>query len=161
MGSYGWREPLAGEHNQDDMFSATVSVEVPIFAGQRELAEGAELDAMARAAESERRAAELELRDRVVAAHAAAEAAQRTVRLLADTVVTVERRALNALWSAYRVGATDLWRVFEATHSLYGEEIALIRARQELARGQGRLLALTGRGDLLGVDVPAVREGER
>lgn len=160
-GSYGWREPLAGTYAQDDMFSATVGFEVPLFAAQRERSEGAELDAMARAAESERRAVELELRDRVVTTHAAAEAAQRTVRLLADTVVTMERRALNALWSAYRVGTTDLWRVFEATHSLYSEEISLIRARQELARGEGRLLALTGRGDLLGVDLPAVKEGER
>lgn len=143
------------------MWSATVGFEVPIFAGQRQLAEGAELDAMARAAESDRRAAELDLRQRVVAAHAAAEAARRTAQLLADTVVTTERRALNASWSAYRVGATDLWRVLEATHSLYDGEIALARARQELARGAGRLLALTGRGDLLGVALPQVKEGAR
>jgi outer membrane protein TolC len=160
-GAYGRRETLADGSPQDDMFSATIGFEVPLFAGQRELAEGAEMDAMARAAESERRAVELELRQQVVAAHAAAAAAQRTVGLLADTVVATERRALSASWSAYRVGGTDLWRVFEATHSLYGEEIALMRARQELARDEGRLLALTGRGDLLGVDVPAVKEGER
>jgi cobalt-zinc-cadmium efflux system outer membrane protein len=160
-GSYGWREPLDGVFPQDDMFSASVGIEVPLFASQRQQAEGAELDAMARATESERRAAELELRSRVVTAHAAARSAQGTVRLLADTVVTMERRAVDALWSAYRVGATDLWRIFDATHSLYGEEIALLRARQDLARGEGRLLALTGRGDLLGVALPAVKEAVR
>jgi outer membrane protein TolC len=160
-GSYGWRETLAGGIPQDDMFSATVGFMLPIFAGQREFSEGAEMDAMARASESERRAKELELRQQVVAVYAAAAAAQRTVRLLADTVVTTQRRAVDASWSAYSAGATDLWRVFESSHSLYGEEIALTRSRQDLSRAEARMLALTGRGDLLGVALPPVKEGER
>ena len=119
------------------------------------------MDALARAGESERRAAELELRRQVVGAHAAAAAAGRAVHLLADTVVVTERGAVEAAWSAYRTGATDLWRVFEATHSVYGEEVALVRARRDLARAEGRLLSLTGRGDLLGVALPVVKEGGR
>lgn len=160
-GSYGWRETLAGGIPQEDLFSATVGFTVPVFAAQRERSEGAEMDALARAGESERRAAELELRRQVVGAHAAAAAAGRAVHLLADTVVVTERGAVEAAWSAYRTGATDLWRVFEATHSVYGEEVALVRARRDLARAEGRLLSLTGRGDLLGVALPVVKEGGR
>lgn len=160
-GSYGFRETLAGGMPQDDMWSATVGFQLPLFASQRERAEGAEMDAMARAGESERRAAELELRRDVAAAHAAARAAQASVRLLADTVVAVQRRGMNAAWSGYRAGTTDLWRVFEVAHSVYDGEVALARARRDLARAEARMLALTGRGDLLGMALPAVKEGER
>jgi outer membrane protein TolC len=136
------------------MFNATVGLMLPVFARQRELSEGAEMDAMARASESERLAAEVSLRGQVAATHASALAAQRSARLLADTVVVTQRKALEASWSAYAVGQTDLWRVFEAAHALYAEEISLTRARQQLAAAQGQLVALTGRGDLLGVPLP-------
>ncbi len=164
-GSYGNRDQTVGESHGtpelNDMFSATVGFMVPIFAGQRELSEAAEMDAMARASESERRAAELDIRQGVLATWAAAAAAQRTVSLLADTVVTTQRRAVDASWTSYSAGATDLWRVFEASHALYAEEIALLRARQDLARAQAQFVSLTGRGDLLGVTLPTTTGGER
>ena len=155
--SYGLRQTLADGMKQENMYSATVGVMLPIFARQRELAEGAEMDAMARASEAERHAAELELLGQVRGTHAAANAAQRTVSLLADTVVATQSRAVDASWVAYGAGSTDLWRVFEASHALYTEEIALQRARQDLVRAGARMLSLTGRGDLLGVITPAVR----
>jgi outer membrane protein TolC len=68
---------------------------------------------------------------------------------------------VDASWAAYGAGTTDLWRVLEATHALYGEEIALTRARQDLARAAAAMLSLTGRGDLLGVAVPAGNGGGR
>jgi outer membrane protein TolC len=161
-GSYGWRQTLAGSAHggpleQDNMFSATVGFMLPIFAGSRERSEAAGMDAMARASEAERVAAELDLRAQVAAIHATAAAARRTVGLLADTVVTTQRRASDASWVSYRAGTTDLWRVFESTHTLYSEEIALVRARQELARAEAQMLSLTGRGDLLGVVLPTLR----
>lgn len=155
--SYGRRGPLEGGIEQDNMFSAMVGFMVPIFARARELSEGAEMEAMARASEVERRGAELELRQQVVSAHASAAGARQMVSLLADTVIATQHRAVEASWTSYRAGTTDLWRVFEATHSLYGEEIALVRARQELARAEARLVALTGRADLLGVTLPETR----
>jgi outer membrane protein TolC len=143
------------------MFSAAVALMVPLFAGSRELSEAAEMDAMARAAEAERRAVELELLEQVSAAHAAAAAARRSVGLLGDTVVVTQRRAVDASWSAYTAGVTDLWRVFEASHALYNEEVALTRARQELARAEAQMLSLTGRGDLLAVALPPFGEEPR
>jgi outer membrane protein TolC len=158
--SYGMRARLADGMPQDDMFSVSVGFMLPVFAGQRELAEGREMDAMARAGEAERRADELELRAQVAEAHAAALASQRTVGLLADTVVVTQQRAVEASWAAYGAGGIDLWRVFEAIHALYQEEIALVRAREELAHAQARMLSLTGRGDLLGVALPVATRSQ-
>jgi len=83
------------------------------------------------------------------------------IALLADTVVAVQTRAVEATWSAYSAGAGDLWRVFEANHALYAEDLLLLDARRTLARAQGRVVALTGRGDLAGVELPVLRRDER
>ncbi|HEY6867401.1 MAG TPA: TolC family protein [Candidatus Eisenbacteria bacterium] len=160
-GAYGWRETLADGQPQDNLFSATVGLTLPIFAGARQGSEGAEMDAMARVRASERDAARLELASQVSAAHADAAAAQRMARVYADSVVTVLERAVDASWAAYSAGTTDLWRVFESSHELYGEEVALLRARQDLVRAQARMLSLTGRGDLLGIALPPPEGGSR
>jgi outer membrane protein TolC len=146
---------------QDNMWSTSVGFMLPLFAARRELSMGLEMDAMARSKEGESRAATLDLEQQVEATHAAALAAQRTVALFADTVVTTQRRAVEASWTAYTAGTSDLWRVFEATHTLYGEEVALTRARQDLARTQARLLTITANGDLLGVQLPRIQRSER
>lgn len=156
--SYAKRQPIDGVA-QDNMWTATVGFMLPIFAVQREFSEGAEMDAMARANEAEMLATRLDLIQQVLAAHASALSDQRAVTLLADTVVTTQQRAVSASWSSYGAGATDLWRVFEATHALYGEQVALVRARQDLVRTEARVLAITARGDLLGVNLPVIRSG--
>jgi len=162
--SYGFREALAGPAGpipQEDMFSATVGLSLPVLSGGRERGEGQALDAMARVRDAEQKSAELELRREVVAAHIEAQAQARTETLLADTVITTLQRAVDASWTAYRAGTLDLWRVFESAHALYTDEIALVRARQARARAESRLVALTGRTDLLGVTLPRPTGGER
>jgi outer membrane protein TolC len=159
--SYGFRGGDRLGNDWSNMFSAGAAFMIPIFSGQRERAMGAEYDAMARAAEAERRDAALSLQEEARALHADARAAVRTVSLLADTVVTTQSRAMEAAWSAYSAGTTDLWRVFEAAHTLYVEDLNLLDARHDLARTQARLVALTGRGDLAGVTLPAMRKDER
>jgi len=153
---YGFRETLSSGKSQDDMWSAMVGFEVPIFAGQSELRMADERDAMATAAEDQKHAERLKLIADVSATHADAAASARAVGLLADTVVVTQRRALEASWSAYTAGTTDLWRTLEAAHQLYMENLALTRAREALARAEAEFLALTGRGDLLGVPLPPV-----
>jgi outer membrane protein TolC len=161
-GSYGFRERLDGAPvAQDDMFSASVGLMLPIFGGSSGRAEGREMDAMARARAHERDAAELELRGELLATHAQALSAQQRIRLLADTVIVVQRRALDASWSAYTAGEGDLARVLEDGHMLLAEQIGMARARQDLVHAQARFVALTGRGDLLGVTMPQVKEEGR
>src|SRR6185503_7735625 len=107
MYEYGIREPVASAaHGAEvhNMFTAKVGLSLPVFAGQRELREAAEMEAMARAAEGERRAATLELLEGVAMAHEEAHAGTAIARLLADTVLVAERAALDASWSAYSAG---------------------------------------------------------
>jgi outer membrane protein TolC len=111
---------------------------------------------MARASESERRAAELALIEQVRSLEVETRAARRTARLLADTVVVMHRKSVDASWSAYTAGQSDLSTVFESAHALYREELEAARAGQQLATAQARFLALTGRGDLLGVTLPPI-----
>ena len=161
-GMYGFRGRLDGASvAQDDMFSASVGLALPIFGGASGRAEGRVMDAMATARARERDAAELALRGDVLAAHAQALSAQRRIRLLADTVVVAQQRALDASWSAYSTGAEDLGQVLEDGHMFLAAEIALVRARQELAHAQARLVSLTGRGDLFGVGMPQFKEEAR
>jgi len=160
-GSYGKRQTLAGGVSQDDMYSLTVGLALPVFAPQRELAEGAELEAMARASEADRHAAGLELEQEVTSAHAAAFAAQRSAALLQDSVLVIQQRALDASWAAYAAGTIDLFRLLESAHALYDENVALARTRQAGARAAARLVALTGRTDLLGVPLPRSEEKSR
>ncbi|MEK7347410.1 MAG: TolC family protein [Candidatus Eisenbacteria bacterium] len=159
--SYGVRGKDRFGMALEDMFTATVGFMVPIFAKSREYAMGAEMDAMARGAAAERREAELDLSREAMSLHAEASAASRMVSLLADTVVVVQRRAVEAGWSGYAAGGSDLWRVFELSHSLYSEELQLLDAQEGLAVTQARLVSLTGRGDLAGVELPAIRKEER
>lgn len=139
---------------QEDMWSLRVGVELPIFARGDQFAEGRARDAMADAAEAERRALALALEAEIAAAHAGAIEASRTESLLADTVVVTYHRALDASWSAYTAGTSDLWRTLEAAHELYDQEIALTRAREMRMAAEARFIELTGRGDLLGVALP-------
>src|SRR6185503_15366298 len=157
---YGFREPLApgmsmpGVAN-DDMWSAGVSLELPLGVGSRQGAEASEALAMADAAQSERRAMTLDLESELVALRARAGAARRTLVLFTDTVLVAQRRALAAAWSAYEAGATDLASVFDAAHASYAQELETSRARQDLAGTLARLLAVTARPELVGVHVPA------
>jgi len=157
--SYGFREPLSQGVSMpavpnSNMFSAGVSLDLPFGVGSRQGAEAAEALAMADAARSERRATTLELEGELVALRARAAAARRTVVLLTDTVLVVQRRALAASWSAYETGNTDLAGVLDVAHSSYAQELEVSRARQDLAGMLARLLSVTARPELVGVRVP-------
>jgi len=156
-GSYGFRSAIVGPHStepQDNMFSIGVGFMLPVFAGGREWAEGREMDAMGRAAAADLRGAELELRRDVLTAWQEASAGERIVGLLADTVLVSRQQTVEAAWAAYGTASIDLWRAMESTHAMYREAVELSRAREDLARAQARLLAATGRPDLLGLEWP-------
>lgn len=158
--SWAKRGPMEDGMVLDDMWSASVGVMLPVFSGSRERAQAREMDAMARAADGERRAAELDLSAELEETRARASAARRTAALLADTVVVAQQRALDAAWIGYEAGTVDLSRVLESAHALYGEHVALVRARQEFSRACARVLAITGKGELVGVSLPAFAEAE-
>ena len=165
--SYGFRGTLAEVPlihgvvqpavEQDNMWSAGVGIMLPIGTGSRQGAEASEMNAMADAAASEKRAEVLALTAELGALRIQAEAARRTVALLTDTVLVAQHRALAAAWSAYEAGSTDLTGVFDSAHASYAEELDVSRARQQLSRTLAQLLAVTARGDLFGLRVPEPR----
>ena len=151
--SYGFRKTLTDGTPQDNMWSAGVGFMLPIGSGARQGAEAAEMDAMAAAVAAEQRGEELGLTAELTQLRAQAVAARRVVGLLTDTVLVAQHRALEASWSAYESGRIDLSGVLESAHASYAEELDVTRARQELARMLARLLAVTARGELVGVRV--------
>lgn len=160
--SYGYRSDLHHSGPQDDMWSAGVGLMLPIGTGSRQGADAAAMTAMAEAARAEGRAQVLAIERELRTLRAEARAAERTATLLQDTVAVADRRVLAAAWSSYETARTDLAGVFDAAHALYAEEIEVTRARQAQARASARLLAITARGDLLGVRLAtadASREG--
>jgi len=157
--SYGLRSTLAGGMKQDNMFGATVGVALPVTAGAHQRSEAAEMDAMAGAAANELHAAAVDLKQELAGARAQARAAERTIALYSDTIVVAQQRALDAAWASYSAGAIDLARVLDSAHALYAEDIALTRARQDLAHACARVLTVTGRGELVGVTLPPAESG--
>lgn len=160
--SYGHRSDLMDGTPQHDMWSAGVGLMLPIGTGSRQGADAAGMTAMAEAARAEARAQSLAVEREWRTLRAEARAAERTATLLEDTVAVADRRVLAAAWSSYETGRTDLAGVFEAAHALYAEELEVTRARQAQARASARLLAITARGDLVGVriaEADAPREG--
>ena len=154
--SYGFREDLqGGAVMQDNMWSAGVGVMLPIGNDRRQGAEAAEMSAMADAAASEKRAETLAIRAELEALRARARADQRTVRLLADTVLVAQRRALAASWSAYETGSTDLAGVLDAAHASYTQELEAVRTHEDLALTLARLLVMSARPALVGLELPA------
>ena len=153
---YGFRSTLADGTPQDDMWSAGVGFMLPLGTGSRQGADADEMTAMAQGAASERRGEALDLSSDLAAMRAQAAAAVRIVKLLSDTVLVAQRRALEASWSAYESGSSDLSGVLDSAHASYQEELDITRAHQELARTLARLLAVTARGDLLGVRIPPI-----
>jgi outer membrane protein TolC len=151
-GSYGRRRDMADGMPLDDMWSAVVAVRLPTFGRTPDDVESQRMDVMARVAEVERRGAELDLMREAREAHDEALAAARAARLLADTVVVTSRRAEQAAWASYASGALDLAGVLARARALYQDEQAVVRARQRLARAQARIVTLTGRTDLVGLD---------
>ncbi len=157
--SYGFRADLLPEQahlgptEQDNMFSASAGFMLPLFARSREFAEAREMNAMARAATAERAATTLDLERTVTIAHARSLAAERSVRLVADTVLAVQHRALDAAWSGYSAGASDLLSLFQTAHALYMSELRENDERASLARAQAALVTVTGRFDLISVAI--------
>ena len=149
--SYGFRKTLDDGTPQDNMWSAGVGIMLPIGTGSRQGAEAAEMQAMADAARSDRDAEALAIEQELRSLRVQAAAAARTASLLADTVEVADRRALAAAWSSYEAGRTDLAGVFDSAHALYAEQIDVTRAWQTHARALARLLAVSARGELVGL----------
>lgn len=159
--SYGKRGRLADGTTADDMFSATVGVMLPLYPGGRGGPEAGERRAMADAARASRANAERELKSRFLGALARGGAAARAERLYRDTIVVAQRKVIDVAWSSYVAGTGDLSGVLGAHHELYAAEVAWLQARQDVARAQAQLFAVTRIDGPSPVLPPSIAPGKR
>jgi outer membrane protein TolC len=119
---YGQR-PMDGE--TDRMLSLMVGVNLPIFAGSRQLAMRREASAMRRMAEWDLAAMEAETRGRLAELYAGAERARRLGELYERTILPQAHTTVAAALASYRVGAVDFM-------TLLDDQMTVNRYRQDL-----------------------------
>jgi outer membrane protein TolC len=131
---YGQR-PMDGE--TDRMLSLMLGVNLPIFAGSRQLAMRREASAMQQMAASDLAAMQAETRGRVAELYASAERARRLGELYEGTILPQAHTTVAAALASYRVGAVDFM-------TLLDDQMTVNRYRQDfyaLVTQRGQALA--------------------
>ncbi|HEX6643277.1 MAG TPA: TolC family protein [Gemmatimonadales bacterium] len=131
---YGQR-PMDG--GTDRMVSLMFGVNVPIFAGRRQLAMRREAEAMQQMAAADLDDMRAETRGRVTQLHAAVERSRRLAALYRTTVLPQSEATVASALAAYRVGGVDFMTLLDG-------RMTVNRYRQELYRldaEQGQALA--------------------
>jgi cobalt-zinc-cadmium efflux system outer membrane protein len=119
---YGQR-PMDGE--TDRMISLMLGVNVPIFAGSRQLAMRREASAMQQMAQADLTAMQADTRSRVAELYASAERARRLGELYQGTILPQAHTTVAAALASYRVGGVDFM-------TLLDDQMTVNRYRQDL-----------------------------
>jgi cobalt-zinc-cadmium efflux system outer membrane protein len=153
---YGWR-PMDG--GTDRMVSLMLGLNLPVFAGSRQLAMRREAAAMRQMAAADLQDMRSETRSRVAQLYASAERARRLTQLYQGTILPQATTTVASALAAYRVGGVDFM-------TLLDDQMTLNQYRQdsyalEAQRGQAlaELEMLLGRR-LFNPDDPTLASGE-
>lgn len=119
---YGQR-PMDGE--TDRMVSLMLGMNLPIFAGSRQLAMRREASAMRHMAEADLAAMQADTRGRVAELYASAERARRLGELYQGTILPQAHTTVEAALASYRVGGVDFM-------TLLDDQMTVNRYRQDL-----------------------------
>jgi cobalt-zinc-cadmium efflux system outer membrane protein len=153
---YGWR-PMDG--GTDHMISLMLGLNLPVFAGSRQLAMRQEAAAMRQMAAADLEGMRSDTRSRVAELYAAAERARRLGMLYQGTILPQAQTTVASALAAYRVGGVDFM-------TLLDDQMTVNRYRQDLyaleaQRGQAlaELEMLLGRR-LFNPDDATIASGE-
>jgi outer membrane protein, heavy metal efflux system len=153
---YGWR-PMDG--GTDHMISLMLGLNLPVFAGSRQLAMRQEAAAMRQMAAADLEGMRSDTRSRVAELYAAAERARRLGMLYQGTILPQAQTTVASALAAYRVGGVDFM-------TLLDDQMRVNRYRQDLyaleaQRGQAlaELEMLLGRR-LFNPDDATIASGE-
>jgi outer membrane protein TolC len=119
---YGWR-PMDGE--TDHMLSLMLGLNLPVFAGSRQLAMRREAVAMRQMAAADLQGIRSDSRSRVAELYAAAERARRLSQLYQGTILPQAQTTVASALAAYRVGGVDFM-------TLLDDQMTVNRYRQDL-----------------------------
>jgi outer membrane protein TolC len=119
---YGWR-PMDGE--TDHMLSLMLGLNLPVFAGSRQLAMRREAVAMRQMAAADLQGIRSDSRSRVAELYAVAERARRLSQLYQGTILPQAQTTVASALAAYRVGGVDFM-------TLLDDQMTVNRYRQDL-----------------------------
>ena len=108
---YGWR-PM--DRETDHMMSLMLGLNLPVFAGSRQLAMRREAVAMRQMAEADLQAMRSDTRSRVAELYISAERARRLGRLYQGTILPQAQTTVASALAAYRVGGVDFMTLLDA-----------------------------------------------
>ena len=147
---YGWR-PM--EDGTDRMASLMIGVQLPIWAGSRQLAMRRESIAMRDMAAADLAAVAADTRGRIAELDADVQRAQTLLRLYLATVLPQADATVASSLAAYRLGGVDFMTLLDARMNLVRYRQETIRLEAELGRALASLEMLTG-ADLFGLGGP-------
>ncbi len=127
-----------------DFLTLMVGVEIPLWAGKRELPLRREMDAVRLREEARARDLYNETVARVLELRAEAERARKLAELYAGSIVPQARAAVESALSAYRVGEVDYMTLVESELIVNRYEIQTVSLRADYHRALAELTALIG-----------------
>lgn len=128
----------------DDMASLMVGVNIPLFAGAKQLPMRREMAAMQATEEAMERDLFNETFAVITELRAEAERARNLSRLYADAILPQARAAVESAFSAYRVGGVDYMTLVENEMTVNRYQIETTRLAAEYHRAVAQLEALVG-----------------
>lgn len=136
---YGQR-PMDG--GTDRMVSLMLGVNLPIFAGSRQLAMRREALAMRQMAEADLAAMQADTRGRVAELFASAERARRLGELYQGTILPQTRTTVSAALASYRVGGVDFMTLLDnqMTVNRYRQDLYALHAQRGQALAELEML---------------------
>jgi outer membrane protein TolC len=138
---YGWRS-MDGE--TDHMLSLMLGVNVPLWAGRRQLAMRRETEAMREMAQADQVAMQADTRSRVAEIHADVTRARHLLQLYQNTILPQSEATVASSQAAYRSGMIDFMRVLDAQMNVNRYQQESVNLQAELGQALAELEMLTG-----------------
>jgi cobalt-zinc-cadmium efflux system outer membrane protein len=127
------------------MVSLMVGMNVPLFAGSRQLAARREMTALRDMSEADLAGLQNETTARVVELRALAERDRNLIRLYRSSVLPQARAAVDAALSGYRVGRVTFMQLVDNQMTVNRYETEVYQLAADYQQAAGELAALTGR----------------
>lgn len=127
-----------------DMLSLSIGINIPVWAGSKQLPAREEAGAELAMQEAVYRDLVNETYARITEAHAEAESARRLSALYATSIVPQARAAVESSLSAYRVGQVDFMTLVQSELTVHRYEIETVRLTANYHAAVAALQALIG-----------------
>jgi len=129
---------------RSDLISASVMVQIPLWAGSKQTLAVEEQDALLREARYRQQEIELGLSNSIHRLRASFEESRRLIRLYASEIVPEAEGVLHSALAGYRVGQVDFLTLLNAQATLFSYQLESIRVMTDYHRHMVELEATIG-----------------